>query len=170
MGDQIKKLFEKEGKKGVERFRASIIEGDRVASGAALDSIESEVTQDKGTVSLVIRAAGIDYIKNLELGMTAGEVQAQASEEGAQGFYSQIVAWSNSRGIESSHAESITTTLLSEGWNQDRPNRTGQNGGTKGILSDPGKETIKQIKKGLLKASKSDLLISLKEGFPKSQG
>ena len=51
---------------------------------------------------------------------------------------------------------------MANGWNTTRPNRTGQNGGTKGIITDIDKQVIELATSAITKGSKKQILNTLK--------
>ncbi len=125
MSITFKKILKDIGKDAVKALQKSLEDNDRVATGKTKKSIKYKLTGKNG---LVITAA--DHIMDLEEGKSASDVKSDSRLE------SQIENWMASRGIPSSALTPILRKLRSSGWNTSRPNRTGRNGGTKGIITD----------------------------------
>lgn len=151
------KGFKEIGTLGVKLYKESLEKWDRVATGKTKNSIRFDVTQSSNTTKLTFYA--LDHIRDLENGRTAAQVRAKMP------FFDQIVDWVDARRKRGDNVPSPTSTLriIAEyGWNTTLPNRTGQNGGTKGIITDVDKLIIESAKETVAKQSKSQILNTLK--------
>lgn len=150
-------LFNKEGAAGVQRFRDSLEQNNRNATRATTDSIAYTVETTGTKIVLEIRAVGHPSIQRLEDGFSAAQAQAEPPN------FEDIVEWTRAKGFgDAGVAGVIFAGIVNEGWNEDLPNRTGKNGGTDGILSDPRKETERMIRNKIRSTIKADLLEKLK--------
>lgn len=119
-------ILQKIGEKGTEAYRQSLIDNDRVATGKTKNSIRYEISGDN-----VLKIYAASHIMDLEHGKTASQIQA----EGAN-LEQQISEWMSARGIFKGATAAIMRSLVKNGWNTTRKNRTGQNGGTVGIITN----------------------------------
>ncbi len=151
-----KKTLEKEGPKVVELYRQALTDADRVATGKTNDSIRYEATDDKLTIY------SFDHVRDLENGQTASQIQAKNNAS----LFDQIQEWVEARNIGGSKqflvSARIYRSLLKNGWNTKLPNRTGKNGGTKGLITDVDKEVKINVLESVKKASKSVILQTIK--------
>ena len=132
----IKKALDKIGREAVERYRQSMIDNDRVSTGATLESIEYSITNVNGNIKLLV--VGREDINTLETGVSAEEYRSDKATLGA------LDTWLSAEGLIQSE-ESLDSKLSATGWNTKLPNRTGENGGTKGIISGPTEELVKDL-------------------------
>lgn len=146
------KQFDKVGKKGVELYKQSLSKNDRVATGKTKNSIRFESSKNK------ITFYALDHIRDLENGKTAQQVQQEAK---SSSFFDQIDDWVKSRGI-GANTSTIARSLIANGWNTTRPNRTNPNGGTKGIITDIDKIVTDMVIESVLGSAKKDILDTLK--------
>lgn len=155
---KTEELFNKQGAAGVQRFRESLERHKRNATRRTSDSIAYTVEAKEGKIVLEIRAVGHPDIQHLEDGLTAEQAQADPPN------FQDIVEWTRAKGFgDAGVAGVILTSILNEGWNTDLPNRTGVNGGTFGILSDPRKETQRIIINDIGATLKVDFLKFLQD-------
>jgi len=153
----FKKSFDVIGKEGVPRYKQSLENHDRVATGKTKNSIRYVATDNKLTFY------ALDHIRDLETGQTAAQVQSKNP------FFAQIEAWvegRRSRGDNVPGAKATLSMILKHGWNTTLPNRTNPNGGTKGIITDIDDLIIAQTKESLAKDTKSQILKTLKTTKP----
>ena len=146
------KELDKVGSVGVPLYRQSLEKWDRVATGKTRKSIRFESKPNKLTFY------ALDHIRDLENGKTAQQVQQDANNPS---FFDQINKWVQARCIRANTAN-IARSLMANGWNTTRPNRTGQNGGTKGIITDIDKQVIELATTAITKGSKKQILETLK--------
>lgn len=147
-----KKELERIGALGVGLYRQSLEDNDRVATSKTKNSIRFEAKKD----SLTFYA--LDHIRDLENGKTAQQVQQEAN---SAGFFDQISDWVQARGIRA-NTSNVVRSLMANGWNTTRPNRTGQNGGTRGIITDVDKKILDTTKQSLAKDLRVQILNTLK--------
>ena len=146
------KELDKVGSVGVSLYRQSLEKWDRVATGKTRNSIRFEPKPNKLTFY------ALDHIRDLENGKTAQQVQQEANNPS---FFDQISEWVQARSIRANTAN-IARSLMANGWNTTRPNRTGQNGGTKGIITDIDKQVVELATSAITKDSKKQILNTLK--------
>ena len=138
---QLNTILDKEGKKGVELYRKSLVENDRVATGKTRDSINYKVT----TNELIFY--GREDINWLEDGATAQDIQSKGD------FFEQLNDWVQARGLgDRAVTGVIMSSLQANGWN-NKINGRNEFGGTDGILTDPSNIIIEDTKKALLDSS-----------------
>ena len=123
--DQILKI---EGEKGVQLYRKSLTDNNRVVSGQTSQSIKYTV---KNTNTLVF--TGDDHITSLEDGRKPSE------SSGGRGFFEQIEQWVLDRGLPIKAAYPIYRKINKEGYK-----------GTEGLLSVPSEEIIENTKESLI--------------------
>ncbi len=123
--DQILKI---EGEKGVQLYRKSLTDNNRVVSGQTSQSIKYTV---KNTNTLVF--TGDDHITSLEDGRKPSE------SSGGRGFFEQIEQWVLDRGLPIKAAYPIYRKINKEGYK-----------GTEGLLSVPSEEIIENTKDALI--------------------
>jgi hypothetical protein len=147
----LKDILNDNGKEGVELYKQSLTQNDRVATGDTVNSIRFEVVGDESKASL--RFYALDHIRDLEEGQTAQQIQQKGD------FFSQLNRWVQSKGLGDSGVTGlIMRSLQNNGWNTDLPNRTGQNGGTKGLITDVDAKVVENVNNSLKKSSKSLIL------------
>ena len=122
--DQILKI---EGEKGVQLYRKSLSDNNRVVSGQTSQSIKYTV---KNTNTLVF--TGDDHITSLEDGRKPSE------SSGGRGFFEQIEQWVLDRGLNL-NPWAVYTNINKKGYK-----------GTKGLLSVPSEEIIENTKDALI--------------------
>ena len=122
--DQILKI---EGEKGVQLYRKSLTDNNRVVSGQTSQSIKYTVKGD----TLVF--TGDDHITALEDGRKPSE------SSGGRGFFEQIEQWVLDRGLPIKAAYPIYRKINREGYK-----------GTEGLLSVPSEEIIENTKESLI--------------------
>ncbi len=135
---QLDEILKTEGEKGVQLYRKSLQDNDRVVSGQTAQSIKYTVKSD----SLVF--TGDDHITALEDGRKPSE------SSGGRGFFEQIEQWVLDRGLPIESAYPIYRKINKEGYK-----------GTKGLLSIPSEEIINSTKEALV----DNLLLSAKTSF-----
>ncbi len=135
---QLDEILKTEGEKGVQLYRKSLQDNDRVVSGQTAQSIKYTVKSD----SLVF--TGDDHITALEDGRKPSE------SSGGRGFFEQIEQWVLDRGLPIESAYPIYRKINKEGYK-----------GTKGLLSIPSEEIINSTKDALV----DNLLLSAKTSF-----
>lgn len=133
--DQILKI---EGEKGVQLYRKSLTDNNRVVSGQTSQSIKYTVKVD----TLVF--TGDDHITSLEDGRKPSE------SSGGRGFFEQIEQWVLDRGLPLKAAYPIYRKINKEGYK-----------GTEGLLSVPSEEIIENTKEVLI----DNLILSAKTTF-----
>lgn len=135
---QLDEILKTEGEKGVQLYRKSLQDNDRVVSGQTAQSIKYTVKSD----SLVF--TGDDHITALEDGRKPSE------SSGGRGFFEQIEQWVLDRGLPIESAYPIYRKINKKGYK-----------GTKGLLSIPSEEIINSTKDALV----DNLLLSAKTSF-----
>ena len=151
--NKLSNILDKQGKEAVELYRNQLRDNDRVATGKTNASIRYEVKSDSiRSTSLIIY--GADHIRDLETGQTAEQIKAKDNPS----FFNQIQDWVQARSIGGSNQYTVSAriyrSLLENGWNTTLPNRTGQNGGTKGLITDIDKEVTNNVLNEVKKGSK----------------
>jgi hypothetical protein len=121
-------ILTKQGEEGVQLYRKSLRDNNRVVTGQTALSIKSTVKQD----TLIF--TGDDHITALEDGRKPTESGASGN-----GFFEQIEQWVLDRGIPIEAAYPIYRKINREGYK-----------GTEGLLSIPSEEIINNTKKALI--------------------
>ncbi len=142
----LESLLNTEGAKGVELYRQSFIDNDRVATGKTNKSVVYEVVKDDTSITLSIY--GRKDINDLEDGVSADEYTSNPAT------FSDLEQWMNARGIYNRTPMSIDRGLKLSGWSTEGDNRTGNNGGTKDIITTPSQQILKSIQDQVTAASK----------------
>ena len=122
---QLDQILNKEGEQGVQLYRKSLQDNNRVVSGQTAQSIKYEV---KDANTLVFTAD--EHITALE----EGRKPTQGGGSG-NGFFEQIEQWVLDRGIPIEAAYPIYRKINMEGYK-----------GTEGLLSIPSEEIINNTK------------------------
>ena len=149
----FKSVLEDNGKTGVELYKQSLIDNDRVATGDTLNSIRFEADEEK----LTIYAS--DHIKDLETGQTANDIQQKGD------FFDQLDDWVKARGLGDSVVTGrIYDSLQKNGWNNTISGRNEQ-GGTDGIITNPTDTIIENTKKDVKKVGKFVILSDIKRSL-----
>ena len=121
---QLDQILKKEGEQGVQLYRKSLQDNNRVVSGQTAQSIKYEV-RDANT--LVFTAD--EHITALEDGRKPSQ-----GEGSGNGFFEQIEQWVLDRGLPH-NPWAVYTKINKEGYE-----------GTKGLLSIPSEEIINNTK------------------------
>ena len=125
---RLEDILRKEGEEGVQLYRQSLRDNDRVVSGNTSQSIKYQV---KDTNTLIFTAN--DYITALEDGRKPSDGGGSGD-----GFFEQIEQWVLDRGIPIEAAYPIYRKINREGYK-----------GTEGLLSIPSEEIIENVNKSL---------------------
>lgn len=134
---QLDEILKIEGEKGVQLYRKSLQDNDRVVTGQTAQSIKYTVKSD----ALVF--TGDDHITALEDGRKPSE------SSGGRGFFEQIEQWVLDRGLDL-NPWAVYTNINKKGYK-----------GTEGLLSIPSEEIINSTKEALV----DNLLLSAKTSF-----
>ena len=137
----LKKEFDVVGGKGVELYRKSLVDNDRVATGKTKNSIRFESKPNKLTFY------ALDHIRDIETGQTKEQVANNASKGD---FYQKIAEWVKARNIKRS-PDSIISGLLSKGWE-----------GTPGIITNVDDIVLSMARESIRKGTRKDILDTLK--------
>ena len=130
-------ILNKEGINAVELYRQSFIDNDRVATGKTNQSVNYSIEESNNI--LTFKVSGRKDIGTLETGVTAEQYTQNPST------FSDLSEWINARGLNRT-ANSIDRGLKLSGWNTDGANRTGKNGGTAGIITNPTTAIVQSVK------------------------
>jgi len=142
----LEELLNSEGLKAVETYRKSFIDNDRVATGKTNKSVNYEVKKEETSITLTVY--GRKDINDLEEGVSADEYAANPAT------FSSLQQWMDARGIYNRTPLSIDRGLKLSGWSTEGENRTGENGGTKDIITTPSNEILKSIEDKVTAISK----------------
>ena len=137
----LKKEFDLIGSKGVDLYKRSLIDNDRVATGKTKDSIRFESKPN----SLTFYA--LDHIRDIETGQTPAQVANSAS---SGDFYQKIAEWVKARNIKRS-PDSVISGLLSKGWE-----------GTPGIITNIDDVVLSMARESISKGTRKDILDTIK--------
>jgi hypothetical protein len=137
----IDDILNKEGKEGVQRYRKSLQDNNRVVSGQTAQSIKYSV---KNSNTLIFTAD--DHITALE----DGRKPTKSTGGSGNGFFEQIEQWVLDRGIHKSAAYPIYKKINEKGYK-----------GTKGLLTIPSEEILTNTKKALI----DGMLLNAKTSF-----
>ena len=153
-------ILKSNGEEAVKLYKQTLVDNDRVATGDTKESIRYEAKEEGTKGKLTIYA--LDHIRTLETGQTAEDIKKKDNAN----FFDKIQEWVNSRDIGASKkylvSARIYRSLLKNGWNTTRPNRTNQNGGTKGLITDVDKEVKLNVLDDIKKNIKKDILSELR--------
>ena len=136
----LSSLFKSLAKYSVNRYRGSLQNKNRVATGKTNAAIRSESNANGFTVYAP------EHVNALE----DGRSPSKSSGSGG-GFFEQIIEWCRARGIDEGAAFPIYRKINQEGFE-----------GTPGVLSDPTEDIIKNTKFSLAKEAKAEILNSIK--------
>jgi len=125
---QLDQILNKEGEQGVQLYRKSLQDNNRVVSGQTAQSIKYEV---KDANTLVFTAD--EHITALEDGRKPSQ-----GEGSGNGFFEQIEQWVLDRGLPIKAAYPIYRKINKEGYE-----------GTEGLLSIPSDEIIQNTKEAV---------------------
>ena len=139
--EDLSKILNKEGEQGVQLYRKSLQDNNRVVSGQTAQSIKYDV---KDANTLVFTAD--EHITALE----EGRKPTQGGGSG-NGFFEQIEQWVLDRGIPIQAAYPIYRKINREGYE-----------GTEGLLSIPSKEIVESTKKAVGQSILNNIRISFK--------
>ena len=106
--NKLNNILTENGKEGVELYRQSLIDNDRVATGETKDSIRFTTTKKKDKHYLTFYA--LDHIRDLETGQTPEQIQAQPPS------YQKLIKWANARNIPTRFVRRIRVGLLANGY------------------------------------------------------
>ena len=134
--DQILKI---EGEKGVQLYRKSLTDNNRVVSGQTSQSIKYTVKGD----TLVFTSD--DHITALEDGRKPSE------SSGGRGFFEQIEQWVLDKGLPIKAAYPIYRKINREGYK-----------GTEGLLSVPSDEIVENTKEAIGESILNNIRVSFK--------
>jgi len=136
-----KKELDKIGNEFVPKYKQSLVNNKRVATGRTKNSIRFETTENK------ITFYALDHTRTLETGQTPQEVREDSRKAD---FFQQIEIWARARQIRRS-TSSIVSGLLEKGWE-----------GSPGIITTIDDLLIARTKETISKDSKSQILNSMK--------
>jgi hypothetical protein len=137
---QLEQILKIEGEKGVQLYRKSLTDNNRVVTGQTAQSIKYTV---KNGDTLIF--TGDDHILSLEDGRKPSE------STGGRGFFEQIEQWVLDRGIPIEAAYPIYRKINKEGYE-----------GTEGLLSIPSDEIIKDTKEAIGESILNNIRTSFK--------
>ena len=137
----LEELLNSEGAKGVQLYRQSFIDGNRVATGKTNQSVAYEVKKTETSITLSI--FGRKDINDLQEGVSASEYASNPAT------FSDLSEWINARGLNRT-AESIDEGLRRNGW----VSGDGPKGGTPMIIDTPSQQIISNIESKVSEASK----------------
>jgi hypothetical protein len=143
----LEELLNSEGAKGVDLYRQSFIDGKRVATGKTNKSVAYEVVKTETSITLTISAR--KDVNQLEDGVTASQYSSNPAT------FTDLQQWIDAKGLNRTPS-SIDRGLKLSGWSQDNRlgNRTGQNGGTKDIITTPSNKILTSLESKVAEASK----------------
>lgn len=136
--NKLNKILEDNGKEGVELYRQSLIDNDRVATGDTKNSIRftTEVKQVNSTLTFY----ALDHIRDLETGQTPEQIQSDPPQ------LTDLVRWANARGINRT-ARGILRGLLLNGFE-----------GTSGLITSVDEQIKNNVTNDVQKGLKSIIL------------
>lgn len=137
----LEELLNSEGLKGVQLYRQSFIDGNRVATGRTNQSVNYEVVKTETSTTLSI--FGRKDINDLQEGVSADEYSANPAS------LSDLEQWISARGLNRT-AESVDDGLRRNGW----VSGNGEFGGTPMIIDTPSNQILKSIQDQVTAASK----------------
>lgn len=137
----LEELLNSEGLKGVQLYRQSFIDGNRVATGRTNQSVNYEVVKTETSITLSI--FGRKDINDLQEGVSADEYSANPAS------LSDLEQWISARGLNRT-AESVDDGLRRNGW----VSGNGEKGGTPMIIDTPSNQILKSIQDQVTAASK----------------
>ena len=136
MLSDLKSILDKEGNKAVELYRQSFTDNDRVATGKTNQSVGYSIEESKNYLTFTV--FGRKDINQLEEGVSAEEYASNPAT------FSDLTQWIEARGLNRT-SESVDRGLKLSGWSTEGSNRTGQNGGTAGIITTPTDIIVKSV-------------------------
>lgn len=136
---QLEQILKIEGEKGVQLYRKSLTDNNRVVTGQTAQSIKYTV---KNGDTLIF--TGDDHITALEDGRKPSE------STGGRGFFEQIEQWVLDRGLNL-NPWAVYTNINKNGYE-----------GTKGLLSIPSDEIIKDTKEAIGESILNNIRTSFK--------
>ena len=139
---QLLKILTNNGKEGVELYKKSLIDNDRVATGQTKDSIRSEVKGDSKGAKLIFYA--LDHIRDLETGQTPEQIKSNPP------LFQDITRWAIARGINRT-SNSIIRGLMEKGYE-----------GTAGLITSVDEKIETNVLNDIKRGIKSDILDTLK--------
>ena len=137
----LEELLNSEGAKGVDLYRQSFIDGNRVATGKTNQSVAYEVNKNETSITLSI--FGRKDINDLQEGVSASEYASNPAT------FSDLSEWINARGLNRT-AESIDEGLRRNGW----VSGDGPKGGTPMIIDTPSNQILQSLESKVDEASK----------------
>ena len=137
----LEELLNSEGLKGVQLYRQSFIDGNRVATGRTNQSVNYEVVKTETSITLSI--FGRKDINDLQEGVSADEYSANPAS------LSDLEQWISAKGLNRT-AESVDDGLRRNGW----VSGNGEKGGTPMIIDTPSNQILKSIQDQVTAASK----------------
>ena len=140
--NKLNNILTDNGKEGVELYRQSLIDNDRVATGETKDSIRFTTTQKKDKpIYKYLTFYALDHIRNLETGQTPEQIQAQPPS------YQKLIKWANARNIPTRFVRRIRVGLLTNGYE-----------GTPRLITSVDEEVTNNVTNDLKKGLKSIIL------------
>ena len=136
---QLDQILKKQGEQGVQLYRKSLQDNNRVVSGQTAQSIKYKV---KNTDTLIFE--GDSHITALEEGRKGSQ------STGGRGFFEQIEQWVLDRGIPIEAAYPIYRKINREGYK-----------GTEGLLSVPSEEIIDNVNQAVV----DNMLLNVRASF-----
>ncbi len=137
-------ILKSNGEEAVKLYKQTLVDNDRVATGATKESIRYEAKEESTKGKLTIYA--LDHIRTLETGQTPEEISANPP------MFQQIERWAIARGVNRA-ASSIIRGLMLNGFD-----------GTPGLITDVDKiveiNVLEDIKKNIKKDILSELRLS----------
>ena len=142
----LSSLFKSLAKYSVNRYRGSLQNKNRVATGKTNAAIRSESNANGFTVYAP------EHVNALEDGRGPTKDKSKKYDKTEQSdFFQSIIEWCRARGIDEGAAFPIYRKINQEGFE-----------GTPGVLSDPTEDIIKNTKFSLAKEAKTEILNSIK--------
>ena len=137
-------ILKSNGEEAVKLYKQTLIDNDRVATGATKESIRYEAKEEstKGKLTIYV----LDHIRTLETGQTAEDISANPP------MFQQIERWAIARGVNRA-ASAIIRGLMLNGFE-----------GTPGLITNVDKiveiNVLDDIKKNIKKDILSELRLS----------
>ena len=137
-------ILKSNGEEAVKLYKQTLVDNDRVATGATKESIRYEAKEESTKGKLTIYA--LDHIRDLETGQTPEDISANPP------MFQQIERWAIARGVNRA-ASAIIRGLMLNGFE-----------GTPGLITDVDKiveiNVLDDIKKNIKKDILSELRLS----------
>lgn len=137
-------ILKSNGEEAVKLYKQTLVDNDRVATGATKESIRYEAKEESTKGKLTVYA--LDHIRTLETGQTPEDISANPP------MFQQIEQWAIARGVNRA-ASSIIRGLMLNGFE-----------GTPGLITNVDKiveiNVLDDIKKNIKKDILSELRIS----------